>query len=322
MTSRPGDVRLPVVDTEERYEAVRRDEELLRPGVLGLAAALGFANDSVTRFADGSLPVYALGAGHVLKLYPHLYRHECDLETAALNAIADRLPIPTPRVHDAGPVPGDPGWQYLLMSRLPGESLATAWPRIDRATHLRLASELGEALAELHAITPSRQSPLPIPDWPTFLATQRVNCVAAQQELGLDPHWLGQLPAFLNAVDLPTTTTPVLLHTEVMRQHLLVTDGPAWSLSGLFDFEPAMFGAAEYEFVAVGLFGSMGDAELLRAVLTGYGYRPADLDHDLSRRLLGYTLIHQQCNLPWYLRAIPAPQASTMDELADQWFGV
>jgi hypothetical protein len=44
--------------------------------------------------------------------------------------------------------------------------------------------------------------------------------------------------------------------------HLLVTPNPDdWSLSGLFDFEPAMRGARECEFASVGLFVARGDAD-------------------------------------------------------------
>jgi hypothetical protein len=59
-----------------------------------------------------------------------------------------------------------------------------------------------------------------------------------------------------------------------MRQHLLVGEGPGgrWRLSGLVDFEPAMRGEREYEFVAVGVFVAEGDARFLTQTLTAYGY--------------------------------------------------
>ena len=46
-----------------------------------------------------------------------------------------------------------------------------------------------------------------------------------------------------------------------MREHLLVSEGPggAWRLTGLIDFEPAMRGEREYEFVGVGVFVAAGD---------------------------------------------------------------
>jgi hygromycin-B 7''-O-kinase len=43
-----------------------------------------------------------------------------------------------------------------------------------------------------------------------------------------------------------TFRPPVLLDTEVMRQHLLTAEGPgqAWRLSGLINFEPAIRGSS------------------------------------------------------------------------------
>lgn len=88
---------------------------------------------------------------------------------------------------------------------------------------------------------------------------------------------------------------PVLLHTEVMSDHLLVA--PDLELSGLVDFEPAMRGAAEYEFVATGVFLTRGDLEAHEA------------------------LLHVYSNLPRCLREIPPGEAKMLDSLADLWFG-
>jgi hygromycin-B 7''-O-kinase len=311
---------LPPADTEEQYEAVWRDEACLRPGVTALCDHLGRRGGSITRFADGSLPVYAVGDRHVLKLYPHVYRHRHEVESRVLQTIDGRLPIPTPRVERSGDVEG---WSYVLMSRLHGESLAAAWPRIPPGRQARLAADLGEALAALHAVASPALDALGPPDWGHFIARQRSACVQHQRERGLDEKWLAQIPAFLDDVDLAPPPRGVLLHTEVMREHLLVTPTPdGWSLSGLFDFEPAMRGAPEYEFASVGLFVSRGDPGLLRRLLTAYGYPQGRLDDALSRRLLAYTLLHRYSDLTWYLEQLPPPTVPTLPALAACWWGL
>jgi hygromycin-B 7''-O-kinase len=87
----------------------------------------------------------------------------------------------------------------------------------------------------------------------------------------------------------------VLLHTEVMREHLLVSEGPggAWRLTGLIDFEPAMRGEREYEFVGVGVFVAEGDARFLAGTLASYGYDRDQLGPDLRRRLLAWGILHR-----------------------------
>ena len=174
---------------------------------------------------------------------------------------APQLSTPTPQVHAAGE---HDGWGYVLMRGLPGVPLDTAWDRVSAQDRNRLAAQLGETIAALH------QMPLPVikdwwpADWPSFVSQQQARCVREQRELGLPAVWADQIPEFLGAVALPAGL-PVLLHTEVMRGHLLVDRGPAgaWRVSGLIDFEPAMRGEREFEFAAVGIFVAEGDARFL-----------------------------------------------------------
>ena len=118
---------LPPASTTAEFAAIRRDEAVLRPGVDAIVARHRLRGD-VVRFADGSLPVYAIGAAHVLKLFPPVDLAASTTEAAVLAAIAGRLPIPTPRVEAVGELAG---WRYVLMDRLRGTSLATAWPSLD-----------------------------------------------------------------------------------------------------------------------------------------------------------------------------------------------
>lgn len=322
---------LPRLSTPAELSAIRRDEAALRPGVDTILARHKIAGE-VTRFADGSLPVYAIGDTHVLKLYPSVFASEHTTETSVLTAIEGKLPIPTPHVDAVGE---HDTWSYLLMSRLHGESLATAWPRIDSAERERLMANLGEALAALHAIRDPVLGTLAPTSWTDFVAAQYANAVEHQRTKGLDETWLAQLPAFLASVPLDELARVrvgatrvrdgaphVLLHTEIMREHLLVREGArGWELSGLFDFEPAMCGAAEYEFASVGVFVSCGDPRHLRTLALAYGYRDDQLDEAFSRRILAYAISHRYSNLKWYLERLPALEVRTLDALAVRGWG-
>ena len=115
---------------------------------------------------------------------------------------------------------------------------------------------------------------------------------------------------------------PGLLHTEILREHLLAARGAdgQWSLTGLWDFEPAMMGDREYEFALAGLSVCAGDPLVLRRLLTAYGYRDDELDGDLQRRLLAYALLHRYSNVPGYLRNLPLPPVQTLGALAERWW--
>jgi hygromycin-B 7''-O-kinase len=304
---------LPLIRTPEEFARVARAEEALKVGVRAVCDRHHLGHD-VVRYADGSLPVYAIG-DRVLKLYPQLYLSERDVEARALALVSGRLPIPTPALEAVGEVDG---WGYVLMSRLRGESLATAWDSLSGIERERVAAGLGEAIAALHAIDDAELAAFPPGDWDAFLRQQRAGVVAQQEKKGLTQPWLERIPAWLNAVEL-VPTRRVLLHTEIMREHLRIEGGV---LSGLFDFEPAMFGAAEYELASIGVFASCGDAQLLRRILLAYGYPQSALDEALTRRMCAYALLHRYSNMSWYLKRLPPPAAPTLDAFAAAGWGL
>ncbi|MET8625520.1 aminoglycoside phosphotransferase family protein [Kitasatospora sp. NPDC004669] len=305
---------LPVVETDEQWDAVVPEESVMRPGVEALCAQLGVCGMPLERFAEGSVPVYAVGGAHVLKLFPAASAHDGLAEARVLTHLQDALPIPTPEVRAAGEYVN--GWRYVLMSRLHGEGLAPAWPRIPRPDRQRIARDCGEALAALHALDAEPLADVLAPgNWIAFQDEQRADAVARQREHGLREPWLEQIPDFLAAAPLPRTRHRALLHTEFMREHLITDPATGWRLTGLIDFEPAMIGDPAYDLVAVGLFTTRADPHLLGQLLGAYGrsFEP--------RLLMAYTLLHVYSDLPWYLRELK-PTARTLDDLAEEWFGV
>jgi len=95
-----------LADTLERYLALRGDDARLVPAVTALCDLLGLRAVDIVRFADGSLPVYAIGDTRVLKLYPGAFQDSHQVERRVLQAVQGRLPIPTPRLEHAGEVRG------------------------------------------------------------------------------------------------------------------------------------------------------------------------------------------------------------------------
>ncbi|MFD3696335.1 phosphotransferase family protein [Streptomyces sp. NPDC058646] len=304
---------LPRVETDEEWDTVVPDETLMRPGVEDLCARLGLGAAPISRFPEGSQPVYAIGEEHVLKLFPAAAAEDGIAEGRVLSFLHGRLPVPTPEVRDFGPYVN--GWQYVLMSRLTGAHLAPAWADIPQDGRERLVTETGETLAVLHSLDPAPLADVLGPaQWDEFVERRRRSTVEQQRRHGLADAWLDRIPEFLASVPLPCAPPRSLLHTEVMQQHLLHdAEGPR--LTGLFDFEPAMIGDPAYDFVGVGLFVTRGDPRLLRRLCTAYGrtFDPA--------QLLAYTLLHVYSNLPWYMKELPVPPDAPLAEVAEAWFG-
>lgn len=304
---------LPAVRTDEEWQAVVWNEKIVRPAAEDLAARIGLAGAELRRYPEGSRPVYAVGDRRVLKLYPTVSGPDSVTEARVLDYLWGRLPVATPELLAHGEY--ENGWRYVLMSQLPGTELAAAWPAIPRPHQDRVVSQAGELLAALHGLDPEPLNPVLGPaDWDGFLAGQRATALERQRQVNLPDPWLSQIEGFLESVPLAPGPERVLLHTEVIREHLLVNPS-TWTLNGLLDFETAMTGDRAYEFVAAGLFVPRGDPRLLARLLAAYG-RSFD-----PRELLAYLLLHRHSNLPECLAQLPAPPEPTLDSLALTWFG-
>jgi hygromycin-B 7''-O-kinase len=304
---------LPTAIDDAGWDALLDDERALSAGVSALLARHNLAHEPRQRYDSGSVPVYAVGTQHVLKLFPPTEQTHATVEARVLTAVHGALPVPTPQLIAAD---SHDGWPYLLMSQLRGQRLVDAWPSLTVAERDRAADTLGETIAALHAIDITPLADLP-PRWSDFIAEQRTSAALRQSQRRLDARWLERIPDFLKRWMPPRPVKHVLLHTEIMREHLMVEQA---RLCGLFDFEPAMLGAAEYEFASVGLFVACGDARTLRRVLLAYGYAPHALDEALQCRLMAYALLHRYSNLRWYLERIPAGDATTLEQLASHWW--
>lgn len=266
-------------------------------------------------YPRGSCPVVATEDQCVIKLFSRRSREHFETECQALHHVQGKLDVPTPAIHATGETEE---FRYIVMEQLQGMDLRDAWDLIPPRAREQLATELGRVLARLHALDTRPVAGL---DWHVFLHEQRQGCVTQHARHGLDAHWLEQIPDYLSAVALDTPPRLVFLHTEIMREHVLVRqEAGQWQLSGLLDFEPSMLGHPSYEFASVGLFFAEGDPAILRAVLTGYGTPAAALSPQLSHRFMAYALLHRYSNLRWYLQRLPHAGASTLYDLAAQWW--
>jgi hygromycin-B 7''-O-kinase len=314
-----GPTRLPAAATEDALHAIVGDESVLRPGVDALAKTLSLDVERLRRMPNGSLPVYA-DEHRVLKLFPPVQTAPASVEIGVLKALTGRLTVPTPAVHADG---DHDGWRYVLMDRLPGVDLSTVWADLPHEDRRRMAAQAGDMCRVLHQVTaPSIEGWWP-QDWSDFVADQRVTAVQRHRRWELPQPWLDQIDTFLAQTPLPTQPR-VLLHTEIMPANLLAAQDESgrWSLSGLCDFEPAMRGSHEYDLVAVAIFMAGGDPTILREALLAYGYEAAQLDDELSRRLLAWTLIHRFGDVASYFDLLPTPHAVTLPALATSWFGI
>lgn len=304
------------------WDDVRKSDVAFQRGVRAICRRHELGGLHIERTTIGSLPVFKVGDRAVIKLFPPHEAGGQQTEAAALRWIEGRISIPTPRVIAADMLEG---WPYVVMSLCPGMPLRQGWSVMTPTERFEIITQIGRGIADLHRLDVS-------PDlgsrarWVEFRDRQRGAVVDRQRDKGLTDPWLDQIEPFFadRPAGWPDEDTPerVVLHTEVMREHVFVVRADAgWRCSGLIDFEPAMVGPRRYELASVGLFVTEGSAALFDRFVEAYALEPRR-GTDLAERCLAHALLHRYSNLPWYLDRLPPPKGiDTLPQLAMHWFG-
>lgn len=298
---------LPAIQNTEVRDAV--SPELWRR-VAGQIAARHGLRGVPEPYPTGSDLVCRVGEA-VIKLTTPGWAHQLEVEGALQRHLAGRLPYAVPALLAEGSFEG---WPYLVMSRLSGAPLGQVWEELDARARLRLAARLGEATAALHAVEAPQ---LPGPSWGGFRRRLRLDLEARYLARGLAPEWAAQLEPFVRSVEPFPGCGLVLLHTELLGEHVLLRETPrGWDVDGLIDLADGRAGDAEYDFVAPVEFVFKGQRGCLRAFIEGYGYPAESLGAATQRRLCAWGLLHRYGSVRRMLDAVGPPAPETLDQLA------
>lgn len=215
--------------------------------------------------ADSGSDVVWLSDTAVIKISAPVWADEIDAEARW----CARAQVPTPQVLAVG---REQGWPYVITQRLPGRGLDQVWARADRSERLVWAARLGELVAALHA-TPVE----PDPGWDAYVAESRRQ--APERERAIR-----DTAAFLERIRW-TAEPHVLLHTELLGEHVLVDDH---GVVGVIDFADGRVGHPLYEVAAPVQFLFKGEPGLLTAFFDAWGRPLPDPD-----TLLAWSLSHR-----------------------------
>jgi len=229
------------------------------------------------RGTGGTYPCI-LSSDAVLKLMPGTPRAQRSWsnEMAALNCLAAGPALPVPALLGSGQIEAAGGDHlYILMSRVKGED----WRRAEPAGSVRLplARALGEALRQIHALSPVGVAALVRP------GDEAV--ISACGRSSLPRHLMDDIPDFLAAH--PARAESALVHGDLMDLHMFHRDG---SLTGIIDWGDAVSGDRTYEFGKLHLDLFEVDKEAFAVFLQAYGAR---MDEEFSALCLANALIRQ-----------------------------
>lgn len=317
----PAKPLLPSIFNEQEYERLRPQQTIWLQAVSEICQRHHIPTDALQRFGDGTDPavgstvVFAAGKDVVVKLFPPFQRKAYAAELGVCQLVYGKLSLVTPEIVAHGTLDG---WPYLVMSRLQGTYLSDIWDGLQQAEQHALLLQLADVLRQLHALPTYTLTQLDSA-WAATIASRVEGCVARHREQGVSAFWLEQIPSFLaSAMPLyPTDFKPAIVSADIHQYHLLATpNAGVWQLSGLFDFDDALVGFHEYDLASAGLFLMAGRSHLLRPFFNAYGYADRDINPQLSRRLLAYTLLHRYRPFNWFSVAFAQRPYKTLAELA------
>ena len=308
---------MPTVPTLEAYRAIYHRDDVWRPVIEAIYRRYPFLDEPCVRGPDGSHIVYLVGQMYVVKLFVPLFAQDFVAEHLAGKHLEGRLGVETPTIVADGRIGG---WRYLVMTKIAGRPLEAVWDDVPPANRQRIATEVGQMIARLRAISVEGLEALAV-DWDAFLAEQTATAPARHQDTpGLTWDPVQKIPVFLASLAglRGQSFDPVPLLADITQEHIFVSQRDGWwRVVGYVDFGDAMVGHPDYELIAPGLDIARGDRELLRALLLAAGYPESALDESLCRWLMGYTLVHQYVELAYVLNTTPqAHTAASIEELA------
>lgn len=309
----------------------RASEDEWRGAVLAIAARHDFGDQRSARmFPSGSDVVFG-GADLVFKFTEPRWSAQMASERGWLAHVDGALSVATPRVVAEGEIAG---WPYTVMTRVPGTPLGTVWETLDHAARTQLARDVGRLVAELHGLA----LPAEHEAWEPYAIDAVADARATRARLIasdplVTPALVEEVERFLaEAVGSDSSDgvsaaaaagfgdgRRVLLHTELLDQHVLVdASGDHPRPCGLIDFADARVGPPEYDVPALVEFVLKDEPGALDALCEGLGGDLARRDAAATDRLLAWSLCHRFAHLGRMVRA--AGGASDLDTLRARLF--
>jgi aminoglycoside phosphotransferase (APT) family kinase protein len=206
-----------------------------------------------------SNPAYVINDSVVLRVRKDANKGKFEKERFLFNLLRKKTDLPVPKVIDLDSskkiIPHD----YILLEKLPGESLKKCSSRLSDRQKKRLAYELGLSLAKIHSIrfkTVGRFKPDKLvkeKEWKGFVWGVYTDSLKKIEKGNfLDAGLIKRIRSFVKGRKelLDVRFRPSLIHSDYNAGNILLHKG---KISGIFDMEWSYSGHTEYELSAINI---------------------------------------------------------------------
>jgi hygromycin-B 7''-O-kinase len=215
---------------------------------LELAAAVRARHglpEPLTRKMEGSNLVFRIADGRWLKITPPFFAESFDAELRVIRAVEGKLPVPVPRILQAGELDG---WRYIISADVPGVQIEHVISDFTESDFEAVAVDLGQFMACFHRVRiPGFERDFG--PWRTYL--QRGIREAEQIHLsrGNSPDWARQIAELLERhQDQLVRLEPMLVHADLTPEHVMVHQvNGRWHVCGILDVADAMLAPAQLD---------------------------------------------------------------------------
>jgi hygromycin-B 7''-O-kinase len=290
---------LTPADFDTRY---RLESQTWLPAISDICYEHGLPATGLTPFTDGSNLIAGVADEFVIKVFPPFHRYQWESEYRALKRLWNQdISIPIPRLLASSE--REDGWTYVVLSKLPGVTLESVWPRLPIADKIACMGQIGTMMARVHSVPVGELHDID-PPWEPFLQTQLVNCKNRHARQKMPAWFLQEVDEYVASKSvLMPNESPVILTGEYTPFNLLAeeVDGH-WRITGMIDFGDVMVGFREYDFLGPCLFLGEANASLIDTLFQSYGYASPRKDEILRGRLMVLAVLHRYSNLQAQIR--------------------
>lgn len=256
------------------------------------------------RIKEGANVLFKLNAQLIIKIVPPNWSYQGTAEIAASDLLKGKLSITIPEVIASGEINN---WLYVVMTLLPGITLANIWDELSFQQKEPIVKQLGLFIRELHSIELKSKSPILV-EWAEYISQLNIDCVARHKRKLVPKNLVEQIPEYLALTDLTFDDGhDIIIHMDLHPWNLMVDKvADEYKISGVLDFGDTIIGKSQLlELNTPILFLCQGNKKLTQTLIDSYSLLKEKDKLKLRQQFMVVALLRPACDFNFVLQQVP-----------------